>query len=276
MAITKSQLNFHETFQPEQTHLSRILQLAGREFSGDKTAISDETGIPTGKQKGKVKPTILYAAYMGLITYEYSKSIYALHLTDAGRVVAENDVYLQEDLTRWLCHYGLSRPDLGAPQWSYLVHNAHCGYLESISQEALMRRATQFFEVDISFAELFSVVRRSYQTGFLSPVDYVQWDDELLYQEHSYSPDLLYLYGYALLDGWRRCYPDQREITVVQIEEQIGLGKIFGLNLNDLNEVLYHLRDYGIVSMNRQLFPGTVIRTMGVGECLSSIYDCLL
>lgn len=277
MAVTKSQLKFHESFQPEQTHLSRVLQLADREFSGDKFAIRDETGIPTGELKGKVEPTIRYAAYMGLISYECTKGVYALQLTDEGRTVYENDTYLQEDLTRWLCHYGLSRPGQGAPQWSYLVRNANCGFLEPIAQETLMRQAIQFFGVNISFKELFTVVRMSYREGFLAPLGYVQWgDNELSYQEHRYSTDLLYLYGYALLDGWERYFADQREITMTQIEEQICLGKIFGLNPNELNETLDHLVDYGIVSLNRQLSPSTVIRKMGVGECLSRLYDCLL
>lgn len=277
MAITKSQLRFHETFQPEQTHISRILQLADQEFSGDKFAIRDETGISTGEQKGKVEPTIRYAAYMGLISYECTKGVYALRLTDEGRTVYENDAYLQEDLTRWLCHYGLSRPEQGAPQWSYLVHNAHCGFQNALSMEALMRQATQFFGVDIAFKDLFSVVRLAYREGFLSSLDYVRWDDEqITYQEHSYSPDQLYLYGYALLDSWDRRFPGQREITVPQIEEQIGIGKIFGLNWDDMRVTLDLLADSGIVSLNWQLFPTTVIRKIDTEECLTRLYDCLL
>jgi hypothetical protein len=59
--INRSQLKFHETFQPELNYISRILGLAAEGYKGSKFDISECTGIPTGNQKGKVfqnKPKI--------------------------------------------------------------------------------------------------------------------------------------------------------------------------------------------------------------------------
>ena len=44
---------FHETFQPELTYVAKILELAIDMYNGDKFDISERTGIPTGKEKGK-------------------------------------------------------------------------------------------------------------------------------------------------------------------------------------------------------------------------------
>ena len=71
--ISRSKLKFHETFQPEWTYIARVLELAKDNYCGSKFDISDITGIPTGKQKGKVEPHIKYAQFMGLICYENDK-----------------------------------------------------------------------------------------------------------------------------------------------------------------------------------------------------------
>ena len=60
-------LEFHETFQPEMTYVAKLVKLASENYAGTKFEISECTGIPTGKQKGKVVPHIRYASCMGLI-----------------------------------------------------------------------------------------------------------------------------------------------------------------------------------------------------------------
>ena len=67
--FTKTQLQFHETFQPQAEYISAVLELACNGYSGTKESISEQTGIPTGKQKGKVVPHLKYAQYMRLLTF---------------------------------------------------------------------------------------------------------------------------------------------------------------------------------------------------------------
>ena len=59
-------VNFHKTFAPQDSYISKILELAEQGYSGNKEEISDITGIPTGKTSGKVIPHILYSKYMGI------------------------------------------------------------------------------------------------------------------------------------------------------------------------------------------------------------------
>ena len=62
-------IEFHKTFQPQDTYITKILELAAQGYSGTKEEISAVTGIPTGKTSGKVIPHIRYAAFMGLIDF---------------------------------------------------------------------------------------------------------------------------------------------------------------------------------------------------------------
>lgn len=89
------QINFHKTFAPQDSYLTAIMELASQGFVGTKEEISEITGIPTGKTSGKVVPHILYAQYMGLTSHTLANSKYSLSLTELGKLVLENDKYLQ-------------------------------------------------------------------------------------------------------------------------------------------------------------------------------------
>lgn len=54
-------------------YIGRLLRIADRRERSVQE-ISEETGIPTGKFTGKVKPHIEYARYMGLIEKEDSRA----------------------------------------------------------------------------------------------------------------------------------------------------------------------------------------------------------
>lgn len=274
--INRSQLKFHETFQPEPSYITSILELAANNYQGTKFQISDHTGIPTGKQKGKVEPSIKYAAFMGLISFSLEKGAYSLSLTDLGNEVFAQDKYLHEDLTKWLCHYGISRPNFGAAQWAFLVHGAHCGYMQSVSSEHILKKANQEFELSVSFEEMFGVVKRSYTDGFFSSLNYLEWDETLSFVEHMETPELIYVYGFALLDNWDNLLPSKHEITMTEIEEILGLGKVFGLPPDEVNCALDSLSDEGILVVNRQLFPASVVRTAETKELVSDLYSRLL
>ena len=274
--VTRSQIKFHESFQPEVNYISSIIALAAEEYSGTKFEISEYTGIPTGNQKGKVDPTIKYASFMGMLDYSIEKGVYSLHLSPVGMEVFAQDRYLHEELTRWLCHYFISNPRSGAPQWSYLVHQAHCGYINSISQEYLLGTANSFYSTNINFNELFGVVKRSYTGGFFEALNYVSWGDSISFVEHQEKPELIYVYAYALLHSWEQLFPSKSEITLDEVEKEIGLGKIFGFSPEELDYVLSSLMDEQLISINRQLYPATVMRKTSSESVISRLYCRLL
>lgn len=276
--IKSGALEFHETFQPELPYIAKILKLASQNYSGTKFEISDCTGIPTGKQKGKVEPHIRYARCMGLINYSTENGVYSLKLTNLGEEVFVQDPYLHEDISLWLCHYGLTKRSSLAPQWEYLVHSAHPGFGEKISQERMFALAGTWCDVsqDSMLKKVFSVVKNSYIEGFFQRLDYLEWDKNIEFHEHSEKFDLVFAYAYALLESWERIFPDKQEITDFDLKNEIGFDKIFGFNEDECNYVVDSLAYEGFITVNRQLFPATVIRISSSESVISQLYSRLL
>ena len=272
--VNRSQLKFHETFQPEAGYISKILELANDSYSGDKFQISEITGIPTGNQKGKVEPHIKYASFMGLVEYSVENGVYQLTLSDLGTLVFKEDKYLHEQLTRWICHYRLSCEN-GAPQWNYLIHKANQGFNIQNSSQFYLDKASDFFSTKISFEELFGVVKRSYTDGFFGDLNYLKWAFEMQV-EHFLHQEHLFAYAYSLLDSWDKLYPDRQELTLIEINSGIGIGRIYNFSNETIDDVLDMLSNEGIISVNRQLNPITVIRLVTTEFAMNRIYSRLL
>lgn len=274
--MNRSQLKFHETFQPETTYIAKILDLAAHNYSGSKFEISEITGIPTGRQKGKVEPHIKYASYMGLINYTCERGVYSLSLSTVGKIVFAQDRYLHENLTRWLCHYEISRERVGAPQWYYLVHLGHSELYHSNTAEHQLIKANSFFNTNIDSEEMFGVVKRSYLNGFFSDLYYIRWNDGPEYIEHSSLPELLYLYAYVIVDSWSNYFPEKAEITFTDLIEKIEIGKVFNLSNENIDSIITDLEFEGILKVNRQLFPLTIMCTSDLQHIISQLYSQLL
>lgn len=275
--MADNSLFFHETFQPEVTYLSKILELAVENESGDKYRISEITGIPTGEKKGKVEPHIKYAKYMGLIDYTCNRGIYCLKATELGEVIWNQDKYLHETLTLWLLHYNISRNVYGAPAWKYVVKEMNCGFNEKISGDhanSLLQKGLGISGTDV--AKYTGVVKNSYMTGCFANLYFLNWDDSVSYDEKTEQVEYLYIYAYVLLDSWNIEFPNKKEITMAEIIDSLCLGKVFGLNDEDIDSVLSTLQDKGIISINRQLYPVTIVRTSEITDVLDRLYSLLM
>ena len=87
---------------------------------------------------------------------------------------------------------------------------------------------------------------------------------------------MIFVYAYALLESWDRLFPGKQEITDFDIKDIIGFGKIFGLNEDEYNYVMDSLAYEGFISINRQMYPATIIRTASVGSIIPQIYSRVL
>lgn len=276
--IKSKALEFHETFLPETAYIAAILKLASENFSGTKFEISEKTGIPTGKQKGKVEPHIKYAKFMGLTDYTFENSVYSLFLTPLGQVVFAEDHYLHEALSCLICHYGMTRRESGAPQWEFLMHNAYPGLGVELSEERLFTLAGVWCDIpkESMTKKVFSVVKGSYMKGCFEKLNFLTWKKHIVFHEQSERPELIFVYAYALYDSWDRLLPNKREIIVTDMKNVIGFDRIFGFNEDELNSVIDALAFEGILTVNRQLFPATLIRIYDKESILSKLYSRLL
>ena len=87
---------------------------------------------------------------------------------------------------------------------------------------------------------------------------------------------MIFAYAYALLDSWEKVFPDKQEITDFDLRREIGLDKIFGLNEDEYNYVIDSLAYEGFITVNRQLYPATIIRISNSKQILSQMYSRLL
>ncbi len=272
--ITRSKLTFHQSFQAELSNISKILGLG--QYQGTKEDISEETGISTGKQKGKVEPAIRYATFMGLLEHEVSQGIYTLSPTKLGEVVLQEDPYLQEILTLWLCHGQICHPIDGAPQWSFLVHQGHIDFDKSCSNQFFLEKAQLEFDSTLSFTQLFSVVRLSYTEGCFHRLRFVNWEEDLEFLTQSVQDDLIFVYAYHLLSLCETLFPDKQELTIPEVDQKIGLARTFGFQEEEWQTLLDTLMGEGIITLNRQLLPGTIIKTAMADDMIPKLYSRLL
>lgn len=275
--MAANNLLFHETFQPETTYIAKILELSINGFSGDKFTISELTGIPTGDKKGKVEPHIKYAKYMGLVDYTYYRGNYDLSATELGREIWNQDRYLHETLTLWLMHYMISRSNTGAKQWAYIVREINQGFTNDMSSTHMAGLIQKEFGLSPTDAtKAFGVVKGSYSTGCFSNLFYLTWEDKIQFEEKTEKIEFGYLYAYALLNSWDELFPEKKEITFNEVMENIAFGKVFGLNDEDVDSVLSTLEKMGIISLNRLLYPVTIVRMSDAESVISNLYSMLM
>ena len=270
-------LNFHETFQPEDTYISKILELASDGFEGDKYTISEIAGIPTGEKKGKVIPHIKYSKYMGLVDYSCNKGVFKLTLTNLGSEMWRQDKYLHEDLSLWLMHYGICRPEFGAPQWSYLIRKLNKGFNSDLSNSFIASILQKEFGVSGGDAsKSVSVMKSSYSSGIFERIQYADWDENLIFNEKCENVEYRFLYAYILLNSWEILFPSKMEITLSEVLTDLCYGKIMGFNDEEVDSVLSRMSDDGYISINRQLFPVTVIKMASSNDVIDVLYSALM
>ena len=267
--IRRNDIEFHQTFQPTEAYITKIMELAAEQYAGKKEEISSITGIPTGSQKGKVEPHIYYAAYMGLIHFTKSESVYQLSLTPLGEIVMQEDKYLFEDVTKWLCHYHLTEPMTGAYLWAFLYKVLPFQLDMPVSPELIKKKSAETFLREYDFG----VVKRTYTEGFFKNLQVLEWENALSFQSNIYRNELKYVYAYTLLKSWELIFPSEQELTIEQLMQDLAWGKRFGFDETEMTAVLDELETEEILRLNRQLHPCTVIRISEAKEILSKLYS---
>ena len=264
-------LNFHQTFKPEKQYVGSILDVANNTVSASVQDISAFTGIPNGKSSGKVEPHIMYAKYMGLINAEKKDGAYILSKTKLGSIVYMEDPGLQEDLTVLLCHAMLNRNYAGADMWNAVFVKILPRYRGRVKKELILKELESLFDGKAN-KKNFAPFIGSYEEMF-SNLNLVSIDAETISLiETVYNKEFIYLYAFMLFELWDEMYLQQEEISSVQLEA-LNFGKIFGWDVQKEYEVLEHLSDKGIVRLNRQLVPYTILRLAEKDSVMERLYN---
>ncbi|MBN2839164.1 MAG: DUF4007 family protein, partial [Fusobacteriaceae bacterium] len=114
--MSRLPLNFHQTFIPERRYISILLEKIKDSINLNDQELSALTSIPMGSSSGKLPAMLAYAKGMGLLKIE-SGSERTISLTPLGKLIKEEDLFLQEGLTQWILHLELCKKTTGAELW---------------------------------------------------------------------------------------------------------------------------------------------------------------
>jgi len=273
--VTKAALNFHETFPPEREHIGRLLLLAEDMEFMTKEEIFTATGIPTGKSSGKVVPHIYYAEYMGLLNVEQSHGRFRLSRTLIGQEVSGKDPYLLETASQLICHCGMTSRN-GAALWEFIFREFLVSHGPIVSRDVIERSAQARFGTKVNLSPFVSCYTRNTSFGSLRLLDVSKNRSLWSFNPHKYEHSFSYLYAYSLLSEWDRTAPDTSELTLDFINTQLRWGSAFLWDSAETLETLSALQELGVVKLNRQLEPVTIIRTINTRDAVQNLYKSVV
>lgn len=269
-------LSFHETFPPTLRYISEILQLAGKNFEGTKEEISEETGIPTGGDAGKVIPHIKYAKYMGLIEDDtVNKGKYNLQLTQIGRLIYLEDKYFMDKISKVLINYLLCDDEKGAPHWSFLFNHFNYTLESEYSMSTIEDSAKLYFGKNVKMTVVKSMYINDYGFNELRLISEGS-NKNLVFEKGFIQQDAYYVYAYTLLSSWEQYFSGKIELSIDDVVSKIKWNNKFGFDYNTMLEVFDELENLGVIKMNKQLSPITIIKTADADEIIGNIYDLAL
>lgn len=268
-------LDFHMTFAPEREYISRILSFAN-ENSGSytKEEISEQTAIPTGKVSGKVEPHIYYTAAMGLITFEKSAGKYKLVLTDIGRMILLEDPYLVENVGKLLMHGLLVDSNSPASLWSYMFNVFFPKVNENFSHDQVTKAVERKFEkkVNLSPFRTCYTSELSFESLNLLEIE----DNNYSIKPHRMKKEFLYVYAYLLINKWEQVIGERTEITIDEVMDVLHYGKALFWDEKQIRDVLDIMQDAGLIKLNAQLSPITIIKNQNANYCLNKLFSLLI
>ncbi len=271
MTYNQTSLLFHQTFKPESQYISSILSLAINHQTLTTKEISLATGIPSGSSSGKVDPHMQYASFMGLISYEKKDGKYEFKCTDLGNEIYLQDPGFQEKISILLCHGQICRNMNGAPVWAASFKEIFPQYHGNIDKDTLIRELSLILNVPISkkvLAPFFS----SYE-DFFNPLGLLSINnDNISISCLPFEKDFIYAYAHILFDLWENEYPSQEEITSNEFSK-LCFGKTFGWSNKTEYEFLETLNEKGLIRLNRQLIPFTILKNNSAESLICKIYS---
>ena len=267
--------SFHLSFRPERCHLASLLRVASQGFAGTVEAISEQTGIPTGKSSGKVVPHLKYAEAMGLLSDTGPKAgVYELQPTLLGQAVLAEDPLLNETLTQLVLHLMLARPS-GASVWHSLFGRSRISLGRQFSPEA----ATAF--LNLKFGNNSSIPGPLFSTyvenASLARTVMLKVEKNLLTRgslplltEHFWG------YAYCWLHSWEQEAPNDQQLPSSQLEALTAFEELTGWTPQQLEVFLSWAVDQQILKIDRQTGAPLLMKTASSAEIASKIYCDLL
>ncbi len=276
----KYSINFHQTFPPDLDNIGRILNIADEYGGLSKEEIFEITGIPTGKSSGKVEPAIKYAQYMNLIRYKKKGDKYTILTTEFGKVVKNEDRYLQEKVTKLLCNYYLTSSIYGAKMWNELFRKFPEYFGNEISLELLSAEIKKVLgtasEVKLTPFKNTYMSENGFQDLNLIEFNADKTNSRIIYNVDKYDRESIYGYCYTLVDELTSTDNNRLEFTVDEIFHKICWNRGYQWSEEFAFEVLEKFKNEGLITINKQLNPITIVMNIDKETLSKKIYSFLI
>lgn len=282
-------LNFPQTFLPERRLLAKLLAFAAENGRGEKTVIGEQTGIPTGKDTGKVEPMIYYCQGMGLVTANRESGEWQLGLTALGRVVFQKDRYLGESHTLWLLHLMLCRrlnlasPPTGvADAWFTLFAESHFRLGTNFSQQDFLnflieRHGEKSYTKSLAGVAIRTSLEESCLGMIMALRQQGSGDDAIVERcsapsERSYYP----VYAAYLYLIWDELFADENQIALDRLAGESRCFVLMGWDDVAINRWLEWMVDKGLIQLDRYTGTAMLLRLRTTEQVMGDIYSELL
>ena len=134
----------------------------------------------------------------------------------------------------------------------------------------MKRKYNNYFGVN---ADLTPLKKTYSEDGFLAVLGMLDFTDGVKIKSLFYNDSMMYVYAYGLLSSWERVFPTEYEITSDQLAEKLNWGKRFGFDDDEILYALEKIENVGIIKLNKQLVPYTLIKTSETSSVLPHLYD---
>jgi len=255
-------ISFHRTFSLNRPAITQIL-FALHTFSSldqDETVIYQYLRTHTSLGTVQIASFFQYAKRIGFVGHDY-------RLTRLGLSILRYDKSISSLASQWVAHYHIASPhNVGVPFWHYLTTEVIAqGYrLHRNSILAALSRALTAGGCTVSSRTIRTAVTvflGSYtkpdgldRLRLLQPVG----RDEYLVQRPAPVP--LWTFAYALVDYWTHAWGDRLSVNLNELLTPGGLGSIFFLGAQQLEDLLERLRHEGLLDLYRVAPPFQVVR----------------
>jgi len=272
-------LNFHQTFIPERRYLTNLITLMTENSFYSDSELSAVTGIPMGRHSGKLTATIDYARGMGLISGR-SGSNRQLKLTALGKILIEEDPYINEQVSQLALHLGITRRNCGSDLWYQTFTSAPRVLGPRFKQSKLIAFLEGVFGKS-NRSVLGPIFRTYLDPASLGLVDIIEIseseDPEILIKPVQLLEKYSELYAYILISIWESFADqlNQSQVTTDDLNEITSIQNQLNLNDRQFDLLLSMIQDTGAIYVDRQMSPWIIAKKFDSRQLVLHIYDSI-
>lgn len=200
---------------------------------------------------------------------------YMLQATELGMRLYREDPALRESVTQLLCHIRLTSPQSGAPLWATMMRSILPAYSSGIEEHILDDELKKRFSTAVRTGPVYSTYQTSFDAFCLLEVQGHAEKRQTRLLSLPYQREQMFAYGYCLLYEWEQTFANRTEISAEEVKV-LCFGHTFGWSAQREFEMLEQLVECGLIHLNRQLHPFTVIRKNSAREVGEKLYSLLL